>query len=66
METTTGINAPVVHLQATDEADLREKFEHLLLTMKPGPVVLDIDLAGVRSTQPYTFRTHEEWLELLK
>ena len=52
LENATGSNAPVVHLQATDEADLREQFELLLFTMKPGPLILDIDIAGVRSRQP--------------
>jgi hypothetical protein len=62
MESASESNAPVVQLTAIDEADLRQKFEDLLLTMKPGPVVIDIDLAGVRSMQPYRFLTHEERL----
>ena len=54
MESASGSNAPVVQLTAIDEADLRQKFEDLLLTMKPGPVVIEA----------LPVPTHEERLEL--
>lgn len=57
--------ARVIQITATDEADFRQKFEAVLLSTSPGPATLEIDIAGVKSREPYTFLTHEERLELL-
>jgi hypothetical protein len=66
MEIVTAASERVLRLIASDEADLHRQFEDLLLTTQPGPVILDIEVAGVQSRQPHTFLTHEEALELIR